>query len=172
MLLELIGVAFLLLSSTWSAEAQTTDACEQFAWSVATERNLFAAADPMNVRSGETIKLSPTQAIVLSLKKFDDVQFSRSPERQPTNSETFAGLLIIGSVENPGFYQLTLSDDAWIDVIQNDAFLKSLGSTGKRGCADLRKSVRFELGDGPAIVQFSGVETSKIKLAILPIKRN
>jgi hypothetical protein len=172
MRLRLIGISLFLLSPTWSASAQTADPCDQFGWSIASERTLFTAANLTNVRSGETIRLSSTQAIVLNLKKFDDVQFSRAPERQPKNTDSFAGMLIIGLVEKPGLYQLTLSEDAWIDVIQNDAFLKSLASSGKRGCVGVRKSVRFELGNGPVIVQFSSIEANSIKLAILPIARN
>jgi hypothetical protein len=170
--LRTVGIALLLLYPNWSADAQTTDACNQFAWPVASERSLFAAANLTNVRSGETIKPSSMQAIVLNLKKFDDVQFSRVPERLPQSSDSFAAMLIISSVEKPGLYQLTLSEDAWIDVIQDDAFLKSLGSTGKRGCADVRKSVRFELSSGLVIIQFSGVEADTIKFAILPIEQN
>ncbi len=70
------------------------------------------------------------------------------PSARPKKPDTFGGVLEIDAVE-PGLYQITLSDDAWIDVIQNDAFVKSAAHSGRRDCADVHKSVRFQLGQGP-----------------------
>ncbi len=117
--------------------------------------------------AGATLKMSPALAARLDLKKADEVQWSRSPERAPKNPDSFGGLLEIDSIE-PGLYQITLSDEAWIDVIQNDAFLKSAAHSGRRDCAEVHKSVRFQLGKGPVIVQLSGVAKDTIGFAILP----
>jgi hypothetical protein len=164
----LAGAVFLIVAAS-AANAQTAVPCEQFGWPVTRERALFAAATLPTVGSGETIKLASTQAVRLKLKRLDEVQFTRAPERRPKNPESFAGLLEADSIQQPGLYQVTLSQEAWVDVIQNDAFVKSTAHSGKRGCAEVRKSVRFELGKGPAVIQISGVDADTIDFAILPV---
>lgn len=151
------------------AFSQSPDACGQFAWPITQEQKLFNAAGLAQLHSGETLKLGPASAAAVRLKKMSDVQLSRAPERMPKNPDAFAGILEIDSIGKPGLYQLTASEEAWIDVIQNDAFVKSIGHSGKRGCPEVRKSIRFMLVKGPVIVQFSGVDADAIKLALLPV---
>jgi hypothetical protein len=59
-----------------------------------------------------------------------------------------------------------LSDEAWIDVIQDGHYARSIGSTGRSDCPGLRKSVRFELNASPFVVQLSGVTTEMIAVAV------
>jgi hypothetical protein len=56
---------------------------------------------------------------------------------------------------------VTLSNYAWIDAIQNDAYLKPKGFSGVTGCDAARKSVRFDLAAGPVTIQFSGVAETR-----------
>jgi hypothetical protein len=65
-----------------------------------------------------------------------------------------------------GTYQVTLSDEAWIDVIQDGKFLRSIGSSGRSDCPGVRKSVRFELKPEPFVLQLSGVILETIVVAI------
>ena len=61
---------------------------------------------------------------------------------------------------------MTISDDAWIDIIQNERHARSVGSTGRRDCAGMRKSVRLELGPTPFVLQLSAAATPVITIAI------
>lgn len=158
--------ALILASPAFS---QSPDACGQFAWPITQEQKLFNATGLAQLHSGETLKLSSASAAAVRLKKMSDVQLSRAPERMPKNPDAFAGMIEIDSIEKPGLYQLTASEEAWIDVIQNDTFVKSAGHSGKRGCPEVRKSIRFMLVKGPVIVQFSGADADTIKLALLPV---
>jgi ABC-type tungstate transport system permease subunit len=63
-------------------------------------------------------------------------------------------------------YGVMLSDEAWIDVIQDGKFLRSIGSSGRSDCPGLRKSVRFELKPEPFVLQLSGVISETIVVAI------
>ncbi len=63
-------------------------------------------------------------------------------------------------------YQVTISADGWIDVVQNGVAVKASAHTGDRLCLGLRKSVRFPLHAGPAIVQVSGAPENAIRIAI------
>lgn len=163
-----IAGALFLIVAGFAASAQAASPCDQFGWPITRERALFTANHLPTIGSGETIKIASTPAARVKLKKFDDVQFTRAPERRPKNPEAFAGAVEVDGIE-PGVYQLTLSEEGWIDVIQNDVFVKSTAHSGKRGCAGVRKSVQFELGGGPLIVQFSGIGADTVDFAILPV---
>jgi hypothetical protein len=63
---------------------------------------------------------------------------------------------------------VTISGYAWIDAIQNDAYLKPKGFSGVTGCDGARKSVRFDLAAGPLTIQLSGVAQDTISVALMP----
>src|SRR5947207_12849758 len=62
--------------------------------------------------------------------------------------------------------KITLSSEGWIDVVQDGKRLASITSTGATGCAGVRKSVKFQLGAAPLTVQFSGIDTNSVGVAI------
>jgi hypothetical protein len=72
------------------------------------------------------------------------------------------------ALPKPGIYQITLSEDAWIDVIQNGRYARSVGSTGRSDCPGLRKSLRLDLDAAPFTLQVSGVSADAIAIAIGP----
>ena len=61
---------------------------------------------------------------------------------------------------------VTLSDDAWIDVIQNGRYARSIGSTARGDCPCVRKSVRLDLDASPVVLQLSGVAPDTIAVTI------
>ena len=66
-----------------------------------------------------------------------------------------------------GEIQFSLSDEAWIDVVQDGKTVKSAAFSGVKTCPGIRKSVRFKLAGGAAIVQFSGARKPDLKVAVL-----
>jgi hypothetical protein len=145
--------------------AQDKPACEQFEWSIKREQALFGAAG--QVASGSKLDAIGS-GTVLELQPHVSVAFILPPERQPKSPESFSGVISFANVPKAGLYQVTLSAEAWIDVIQDGQAVKSTAHSGKRGCADVRKSVRFELKPGALTIQLSGVAEKSIKLAVLP----
>jgi hypothetical protein len=149
-----------------TSKDQGEAACAHFAWPIARERAWFAAkleTTPSGVRIVDT-----DEAILLELKPTNSFQFILTPERPP-RPESFSGDVIIAGVAAPGIYQITLSDEAWIDVFENNARMKSMAFTGQKDCPGVRKSVRFELTPGaPVTVQISNSPKNSIKLAIAP----
>ena len=73
-------------------------------------------------------------------------------------------------MESAGLYIVTVSDYAWIDLVQNDAYLKPKGFSGVTGCNGARKSVRFDLSAGPVTIQVSGVAKDAINVAFTPAR--
>jgi hypothetical protein len=92
--------------------------CDKFAWSLTRERALFAAADKRPLTAGAELAAIPTEAIVLSLRPAGQATFVLPPERKPKSESWFGGGLRLPAPEKPGSYQLTLSQEAWIDVVQ------------------------------------------------------
>ena len=77
-----------------------------------------------------------------------------------------AGMVRLPALAKPGIYQITLSDDAWIDVIQSGRYARSVGSTGRGDCPGVRKSVRLDLDASPVVLQVSGVSPDAITITI------
>jgi hypothetical protein len=147
------------------ARAQDNSGCDKFKWSVARERAWFAAgAKP--VAAGADLALAD-EGYAVALVPNAAAGFVVPPERAPKPG-AFGGVLKIASLTKPGVYDITLSDEAWIDVVQNGASVKSSDFSGQKNCPGVRKSVRFDLAAGPATVQISNAATASIQVAIAP----
>ena len=78
-------------------------------------------------------------------------------------------MLAFAPPEKAGVYQVTLSGEGWIDLVQNGAALNPPITRAPRmpGAA---KSVRFTVGAAPVALQVSGVPGDSIKVAIRPVE--
>jgi hypothetical protein len=164
-MLRLSLAAIALLALLGSAHA-ADDGCEKFAWSLARERAAFAAADKATIEAGETLAALPTGALVIRLQQGAQASFAMPPERKPRTEQWHGGMVRLPALAKPGIYQITLSDDAWIDVIQNGRYARSVGSTGRGDCRGVRKSVRLDLDASPVVLQVSGVAPNAIAITI------
>ena len=148
-----------------AAHAEDNAGCDKFKWSVARERAWFAAgAKP--VAAGAELALAD-QAYAVALVPDESAGFVLPPERAPKPG-AFGGVLKIAALPKAGLYEITLSDEAWIDVVQSGASVKSSDFSGQKNCPGVRKSVRFPLAAGPATVQISNAASAAIQLAIAP----
>jgi len=154
-----------LIGSLGSAMA-ADDGCEKFAWSLARQREAFAAAEKIAVAAGETLNALPTGALVVRLQPGARASFAMPPERKPRTEPWYGGMVRLPALPKAGIYQITLSDDAWIDVIQNGHYARSVGSTGRSDCPGVRKSVRLDLDASPIMLQLSGVAPETIVVTI------
>jgi hypothetical protein len=159
-----LAAAVILGAACGGAPAQEKNACDQFKWSVARERAWFAAA-PTPAASGATILAG--QGYVLALQPSASVAFRLPPERAPKPG-SFGATLSVAAIDKPGLYEITLSDEAWLDVIQGDAPLKSVNFSGQKDCPGVRKSVRFNLAAGALTIQVSNAGSAAIDLALAP----
>lgn len=158
-----LGVA-LLMAQLVPAVAE--DGCDKFAWPLTRERALLAASDKPAVKAGETLAAIPKGAITLQLQAGAEAAFVMPPERKSRVESWFGGAIQFPALEKAGIYQITLSDEAWLDVVQDGRYARSVGSTGRGDCPGLRKSVRLELNPTPFVLQFSGVVADKIVVTI------
>ena len=157
-----------LIASLGSAVAD--DGCEKFAWSIARDRAAFSASDKSTIASGEALTALPAAALVIRLQPAAQASFDMPPERKPRTEQWHGGMVRLPALPKPGIYQITLSDDAWIDVIQNGRYARSVGSTGRSDCPGVRKSVRLDLDATPVVLQVSGVAADTIAVTIGPVQ--
>ena len=148
-----------------SATAEDAPACASFAWSIAREQTAFAAPSLSALASGSALS-SEAGAAQLTLKPAAEIALP-VPSERPAKPDTFSGF-VTATLPAAGTYQVTLSDEAWIDVSQDGrATLKPAAHTGKAGCPDVRKSVRFALDAGPVTIEISRAARPQIKLGLL-----
>ncbi|MGX5839118.1 hypothetical protein ACWGTI_00205 [Mesorhizobium sp. ArgA1] len=151
---------FTILAGTSVAMAQEAG-CDAFKWPVTREQTLFAAAPA--AQSGAALTVG--HAVDFTLEAVDEVAFTLPPERAPATG-TFGATASV-TVPPEGELQISLSGEAWIDVIQGDHAIKSAGFSGVKTCPGIRKSVRFKLPAGLASIQISGAKGQSIKVAVL-----
>ncbi|RYB05038.1 hypothetical protein [Lichenibacterium ramalinae] len=159
-------LALLAALPAGTAAAQDASGCAKFKWPVDRERSAFGTPGLQVVEPGKPLPGIMDPAIV-KLKPVADAGFERPPGRKPKGG-TFGAAFRTPPVAVAGTYQITLSDEAWIDVIQDGRELRSSASSGQRDCPNVRKSVRFVLAAGQATVQISGAAADSIKVDFLP----
>ena len=167
--IDIVLVATLIVTAAGPARAEESGGCAKFKWSVAREQAAFAAPDLPSVETGQSLP-GVTNAAIVKLKPQAEVAFERKPGRKPKVETPFAAVLKLAPLTAAGTYEVTLSEEAWIDVLQDGREVRSAGFSGQTACPAVRKSVKFPLQAGAATVQISGVPSGSIKIDILPVE--
>ena len=163
--LTTLAVAMLLSQGVLAAEGT---GCAAFKWPVVKEQALFADNGIASAASGDALAALPDAAIQLTLVDATGVKFPVPPSGKAKDGPTKGAVLNIGSVAKKGTYQVTLSDEAWVDLIQGGEPVRSTDHSGATGCTGVRKIVRFDLIEGPLVVEISKASVAGLKLSIRP----
>ena len=134
---------------------------------MASEQAWFAAPDKHIFATGDALAALPKAAFTVKLLPAGEAAFALPPERKPRSDRWFGGMLRLPALDRAGIYQVTLSEEAWIDIVQDGRYARPVGSTGRSDCPGIRKSVRLELGPSPFVAQLSAVATPVIVMAIV-----
>lgn len=170
-LLILLVSSTMLAASTAPGVAAGETGCSDFLWPLETELGWMRSTDSEKVASGRTLAAPPAdKAIEIALKPAGEVPFPSKPTKtpKPGDTETFGGFVSFEGSAEAAHYQVTLSANGWIDVVQNGTPLEATGHTGSENCDSLRKSVRFEVAPGPFSIQVSGVRKGSIRITVRP----
>lgn len=146
--------------------AQEPVGCDKFKWPLDQERELLTSSKAIAVTSGSSLKASLPVAVTINLVPFADAKLPTAPQRAPRLPTSFAGFLQVAAPPHDGTYKISLSSEAWIDVVQAGQLLKSVAFSGATGCDGIRKSVKFDLTAEPFAIQLSNVATNSIGVAI------
>ena len=158
-------LALIALLLAAPALAQEPVGCDKFKWPLERERTMLA--NPTVVASGSQVLQPLAAAMMVTLVPFADAKLPAVPERAPKSPDSYAGF-VRASVPKPGTYRITLSEGAWIDVIQDGVALKATAHSGATGCDGVRKSVKFELAPGPMIIELSATTAHAVALVVTP----
>lgn len=165
LLLAAIAAAALTLPAERAA-AQDTTGCAAFKWPVTAEQQLLAAPGLPTLRSGGSFP-AVGQGVAVALLPQGEVAYTVKPVRVPKANPAHGAEMTLPAGQG-GTVQVTLSAEAWVDIVQGGKTLRSTAFSGKPGCPGIRKSVRFALAPGPATIAISDARDPTIKLAILP----
>jgi hypothetical protein len=161
----LVALTLLAVSPTFAAEEPS--GCDKFKWNIDHARAALTAPDRAKLNTGSELAALPTSAVTIALVAPADAKLPTPPERAPKEG-TFAGFAKITSAPKAGSYTVSLSNGAWIDVVQDGHFLKPTAFSGARDCEGIRKTMKYDLSASPFVLQISGARENSLSVAILP----
>jgi hypothetical protein len=162
-----VVIALLLLGTVAARAAEEPSGCDKFKWDITRERAALTAPDRTNINSGSDLGAVSSTGMTLALVVPADAKLPSPPERAPKEG-TFAGFANFKAVPKAGVYTISLSEGAWVDVVQDGHFLKPKAFSGATDCAGIRKTMKYELAAGPFVLQVSGAKDKALSIAILP----
>jgi hypothetical protein len=155
-------VAVLLTVLAWSGMIRAQeDVCGQFSWSVGREIDLFT--DGFLPAVGSAQSLPKEGVFALLLKPVGDVIYPVTPESGSDGS--YGGVVTIESIP-AGRYQIILSEEAWVDAIQEHARLPVRGLSRSRACPGVRQTVQFDVSGEPLTIEISRAGAPRINIAV------
>ena len=150
------------------AIAQTAEACAQFKWQMSRELQAFGSQLPV-IKSGGQYP-GVMAGVTVALEPQSGVTYPQPPARAPKSNPAYGAVLPAPPIAEAGAYQITLSEDAWVDLVQNGTRLRSTAFSGKTGCPGVRKSVRFQLAAGSLSIEISDSPVQRLNLDLLPVE--
>jgi hypothetical protein len=160
-------IGFVLLGTTSAYAADEPSGCDKFKWPIEHERAALTAPDRVKLASGAEVATLPATGMTLALQAAADAKLPTAPDRAPKEG-TFAGFASFKDAPKPGLYTISLSEGAWIDVVQNGHTLKPKGFSGATDCDGIRKTMKYEISASPFVLQISGAKDNALSVAILP----
>ena len=149
----------------WAAEEPS--GCDKFKWNIDRERAALTAPDRIKLASGTELGNLPATGVTLGLTAPAEARLPKPPERAPKEG-TFAGFANFKSPPKPGIYTVSLSAGGWVDLVQDGHALKPKAFSGATDCDGIRKTMKYEIGPSPFVLQISGTKDDSVSIAILP----
>jgi hypothetical protein len=160
-------VALSLLAAAPAFGAEEPSGCDKFKWNIEHARAALTAPDRAKLNSGSELTAMPATGMTIALVAPADAKLPTPPERAPKDG-TFAGFAKFPAVPKAGSYTVSLSNGAWIDLVQDGHFLKPTAFSGATDCDGIRKTVKFDLSAAPFLLQISGARENSLSVVIQP----
>jgi hypothetical protein len=156
-------IACVLATAAAAQAAAQDDNCRNFSWSIGRPIDLFDEPLPM-VQSAQSLPKEGVFAVLL--KPVADVIYPMTPER---GSDGSWGAVI--TLENipAGRYQIALSEDAWVEAIQDNKRLVTRASSRSKQCRGVRRSFEVEVQGEPLTLEFGGASVRRLNIAVVRI---
>ena len=160
-----VAVSLVAAAPAWAAEEPS--GCDKFKWNIDHARAALTAPDRVKLNSGSELAALPASGVTIALVTPADAKLPTPPERAPKDG-TFAGFTKLTAAPKAGIYTISLSAGAWIDVVQDGHFLKPKEFSGATDCDGIRKTMKYQIGASPFVLQISGAREDSVSVAILP----
>jgi hypothetical protein len=160
-------IALVLLGSAPAWAAEEPSGCDKFKWNIDRARAALTAPDRVKLASGAEIAALPSTGITLGLSTPADAKLPTPPERGPKEG-TFAGFAAFKNPPKPGIYTISLSAGGWVDLVQDGHALKPKAFSSATDCDGIRKTMKYEIGASPFVLQVSGIKENSVSVAIVP----
>jgi hypothetical protein len=157
------GAAYAVLLSLQALPAAAQDACGLVPGAVARDADPFSAYIP-TVDNAQT--LPKDGVFALRLRPISEVIYPVSPDRGRDSGN--GGIVTLENIP-AGRYRIVLSEDAWIDAIQDDKRLPVLASDRAIDCPGTRPSIQVQVKGEPLTLQVGGATAKSIDIAVLRI---
>jgi hypothetical protein len=135
--------------------------CDAGKWPLSAVQAHFGGTLPA-VANGDSLPALGAPVLV-NLSAQGDVTFLHAPGRAAKANPAYAAIVKLGP-EPAATYQLTVSDGAWVDVIEGGELVAQSGYVRRKDCPGIDKSIRFKTNGGPLAIQISGSFAKTIKL--------
>jgi hypothetical protein len=112
------------------------------------------------------LSLPKEGVFALHLRPASEVIYLVLPERGSDGGN--GGIVTLENIP-AGRYRIVTSEEAWIDVVQDNARLPVLASRRVDDCPGTRQRVQVEVKGQPLTLQFGGASAERIKVAVLRI---
>jgi len=152
-----------LLPFLAATEAAAQDKCRNFSWSMGRQIDLFDEPLPV-VQSAQW--LPKEGAFSLILKPVGDVIYLKTPER---GSDGSWGAVITFENVPAGRYQIALSEEAWVEAIQENVRLAVRAADRGQECRGVRRSLEVEVRGEPLTLQVGGAGVRRVNVAVVRI---
>ena len=130
------------------ALAAEPSGCDKFAWRLDKERQLLSEAKP--ALATDALDRDKGRAISIDLQPWPTAKLPVPPEREPRKTPSWAGFVQFAGASGPGRYKISLSEGAWVDIIQDAHNLKPLAFTGATDCRTSVKACNSSSGPAPS----------------------
>jgi hypothetical protein len=158
-------VALLLMPLGLAGPAAGHDGCGRFGWPLTREIELFSDGYMPAVDASSWLPREGAFALILA--PVNSAFYLVTPERG--RDDGFGGIVTLQWIA-AGRYQVTLTDDAWIDVVQDERRLPVLASVRRTDCPGIRLSLQVELDSKPLTLQFGGAKVRRLGIVVLRLQ--
>jgi hypothetical protein len=135
--------------------------CDAGKWPLSAVQARFGGTLPA-VASGDSLPALGAPVLV-NLSAQADIAFLHAPGRAAKANPAYAAIVKLGP-EPAATYQVTVSDGAWVDVIEGGELVAQSGYVRRKDCPGIDKSIRFKTNGGALAIQISGSFAKTIKL--------
>jgi hypothetical protein len=154
-------IAPIALCLSGASSAQAAAGCDAGKWPLSAIQAHFGGTLPA-LASGDALPALGAPVLV-NLSAQGDVTFPHAPGRAGKANPAYAAVIKLGA-EPAATYQVTVSDGAWVDMVEDGELVKQSGYVRRKDCPGVDKSIRFKTDGGPLTIQISGAYGKTIKV--------